>query len=177
MTQQCVRLSIAIFVTLLAAPASVFAQDTASSGLVISTPGSVIGAIWRVSDSVAIRPEISVSISKSDNGNGTERTNRSLIPGVSVLMDAKRWDAVRTYVAARYTYERETSDVTTPVGTNEGSQSFHGITGSIGAELTAHRRFGVFGEVGLGYSRLSDDAPGSAQSFGTRTNVGVILYF
>jgi hypothetical protein len=56
------------------------------------------------------------------------------------------------------------------------------IFGSFGAQYALGRRFSVFGEVGLGYSRQSLRSPLSqtrseAHAVTTRSGAGVILYF
>ena len=57
------------------------------------------------------------------------------------------------------------------------------LTGSVGAQYALGKRFGVFGEVGFGYQH-SHETGGSliqtditSHTIGTRTGVGVILYF
>jgi hypothetical protein len=56
-----------------------------------------------------------------------------------------------------------------------------------GTQYTFGRRFGVFGEVGFGYARQTGSTTTAltglarvanhANSIGTRTGVGVVLYF
>ena len=89
-------------------PVSVFAQDAAKVGLVMTSSASV-AAIFHVGDAVAIRPEISIASSTTTNTNGpteTKTTNRQLTPGFSLLFYTGKWDALRTYVSPRYAYRR-----------------------------------------------------------------------
>jgi hypothetical protein len=63
----------------------------------------------------------------------------------------------------------------------------HTATGAFGAPYTPHRHFGVFGEVGVGYSSVkSSTSPvlagisvpsSTSRTWRTRTGAGVIFYF
>jgi hypothetical protein len=125
--------------------------------------------------------------------------------GVSGLLYARKWDALRAYVSPRLAYSRSTGSTTsgdlvggvpvipvtpgTPalpsLPTVSTTISSYLIAGSFGAEYSLARRFALFGEVGYGYSRTSSSsATGGVATLklttnatGTRTGVGVILYF
>ncbi|HZT76028.1 MAG TPA: hypothetical protein VFA27_05185 [Vicinamibacterales bacterium] len=120
--------------------------------------------------------------------------------GASALFYVHRWDALRTYVSPRFVYTRNAS---TNVGsltaaatssaiivfpntspqTTEFTQQSYFVSGSFGAQYAVGAHFGVFGEVGFGYSHntTASDEPGAGNSSGhtmsTRSGVGVILYF
>ena len=156
-------------------PASAFAQDTPKVGLVMGVPAAA-SVIWHITDRVAIRPEISFS-SASTEALGADVSQSEVEPGFSVLFYTSRWDNVRAYVSPRYVYGHTTaSSLLTDIGADS-----HDISGSVGAEFSAHRRFAVFGEVGLGYRRTTSDAgpidDAAVSAWRVRTAVGVILYF
>lgn len=169
--------SAAILITAL--PMSAFAQqDSPTAGLVMATPGSV-ALIWHVNDSVALRPEFGFNRSTATGKGlaaGGEQTLTTVSPGFSALFYFARWDALRTYVSPRYIYSHASSESESPGGTSESTASSHSFSGSIGAEYLLHRRFGVFGELGLNFS--SADSPTTeTTAWNQRTAVGATLYF
>ena len=69
-----------------------------------------------------------------------------------------------------------------PPATLETSASTYATTGSFGAQYSLAGRFGLFGEIGLNYSRQSSDSSaigsqGHSNTCTTRSGVGVIVYF
>ena len=158
---------------------SAFAQqDTAKAGLVMATPSSV-SLIWHVNDSIALRPEFGFSFSTAEgreNAAGGKTESTTLSPGFSVLFYTARWDAVRVYVSPRYLYSRAHNENSSPIGSNESTASSHSVSGSLGAEYALHRRFGVFGELGITYTDA--ETPNTTSTgWSHRTAVGAILYF
>jgi predicted porin len=155
------------------------AQDSPTTGLVMATPGSV-AFIWHVSDSIALRPEIGFSTSTAepnrDDPTNPESTLTQWNPGFSVLIYLQRWDTARLYVSPRYVYSRASSENSSELGSSESTADSHSIAGSIGAEYALHRRFGVFGEVGINYSH-GESPTTVTNSWNHRTAVGAILYF
>ena len=145
---------------------------------------AAISVVWHASDQIAIRPEITFAASSSSTtalGLDLESDQFSVSPGVSALFYLAKWDAVRTYVSPKYSYQHISTSSTGPLASVESTASAHSIAGSVGAEFAAHRRFAVFGEVGLLYSRLSAEAGSlegpTANNWGVRSGVGVIFYF
>src|SRR5581483_1699657 len=166
--------------------AAAAAQDAGQVGLTMGYPAS-IGVIWHVSDRVAVRPEISLqqiasmSTSVTTVTNTTQTTTDQWAVGVgaSALFYVHRWDALRTYVSPRFVYTRNAS---TNVGsltaaatssaiivfpntspqTTEFTQQSYFVSGSFGAQYAVGAHFGVFGEVGFGYSHntTASDEPG-----------------
>ena len=164
-----------------------------------------VGVLWTVADRLAIRPEVnwtrttteSVSTSTVFTGTGittasvTTTSSSNLIgSGVAALLYLTRRDALRTYVTPRYSYARSTTstDLAPPLSSvvpspTETTTSSHTVSGSIGAHYSVAAHFGVFGEVGVQYSR-NTIAPGSSilrtdakqTAIGVRSGVGVILY-
>ena len=105
--------AIVVLGLLLGGGATVNAQEAGQAGITMGYPGS-IGILWHVSDSVAVRPEISFSTSSSDNEFGADTTNVS--GGASALFYVAKWDRVRAYVSPRFAYGRTTSDSLGTIG-------------------------------------------------------------
>jgi hypothetical protein len=100
--------------------------------------------------------------------------------GASVLFYGAGTENVRTYWSPRLAWARLSFDD----GNDDESNSAISVSGSFGAQYNPVPRFSVFGEIGLEYARSSssyDAGPETFEStssgFGTRTAVGVILYF
>jgi hypothetical protein len=200
---------------LLAAPAS--AQERGQIGVSMGYPASV-GVVWRVADRFAVRPEISLvqgssattstttlTISSPFGSQTQTQTTQTQITtdsttvgaGVSGLFYLWKRDALSAFVSPRYAYTRG-SNTTTGSGAvasvNETTSRSQFFSGSFGAEYALGRRFSVFGEIGLGYTRgtltsppvSGSQAPGVSASTGsestnhnisTRSGVGVVFYF
>ena len=122
----------------------------------------------------------------------TEASNREVAFGVSALIDLHRRDQLRVYVAPRvglgFTKTTLTSTLDSPseLGrlmapeTTTRTSRIPAFDLMLGASTRIGERFGVFGEIGAGYSRmLGDDSPlelGS-RTFRSRGGVGAILFF
>jgi hypothetical protein len=190
--------------------ATVSAQDSPRLGLSMGYPAS-IGVLWHMTDRVAVRPELSLSRNSTEftstfttfssfpSGTTTTTTTTTTAEGwqvgagASALFYLQRRDALRTYVSPRFAYTRGTTTTTSrpppspiaPVGspTSETKNSTYFASGSFGAQYALGTRFGVFGEVGLGFGRSesSGGAPTRAGSktrnLATRSGVGVLFYF
>ena len=173
------------------------AQTSASQPIPFEEPGNRIGitmgypssfgVVWELNDRLALRPELSFSVGTSEGTaagvTGTSSDTWTVGFGVSALIYLKQWDALQTYVAPRFTYSRGTSTVESAFGGDSDLKS-EGFTlnGLFGAQYALHRRFSVFGEVGVGFSdgetTLSGiDGKTETSTFGTRTGVGVIFFF
>jgi hypothetical protein len=156
------------------------AQETGAVGLTMSFPAAV-GIIWQATDALAIRPDFTFSDSGSDS---LTTSSRSTGVGVSALFYVRKWDSLRAYVSPRFGYQR--SSFTFSGSPSSPSTNTYSGSGSFGAEYQLHRRFAVFAETGLAYSRANVNettlAPGfpiqsSSHTWGTRAGVGAILYF
>jgi hypothetical protein len=199
------RPAVFIVTTALLLPRAAAAQDTPRVGIVMGYPAQV-GVLWRIADRVAIRPEVNwtrstfetVTTSTFFNGTGATTTSvtttsqsNAIGTGVTALIDVSRRDALRTYVAPRIAYSRSrtSNDVSIPL-TNvvpspiETTTSTYAVSGSLGAQYTMAKHFGIFGEVGVQYSRntISPSAPPGRSdttqtSTGLRSGAGVILFF
>jgi hypothetical protein len=170
-------ITLAALVTAL--PSSALAQEDTKLGVVMATPSSV-SIVWHASDRVAIRPEIGVSASSStaeSPAGDAKATQWTLSPGFSVLFYTARLDALRTYVAPRYVYSRAHNESTSPFGeTGESTGTSHSVSGSFGAEYGLHRRFAVFGELGINYTHAESEFI-SSNGWNHRTAVGAIFHF
>jgi hypothetical protein len=149
----------------LAAPSVARAQESGRVGLLVSTPSSA-GVIWRISDRVAVRQDITGAT--SSNGPDASRvTTWNVDAALSGLFYLKRLNPVRVYVSPRYAYTHSNVSLH-----ENGSTSFsvgntvHSVTASVGAEYVVHRHFGVFAEVGVNRNNGSPPAaaagPGGA---------------
>jgi len=186
-------------------PGVAAAQDTPRFGLVMGYPAQV-GVLWTVADRLAIRPEVnwtrttteSVATSTVFTGTGVTTTsvtttskNNAVGTGVSALLYLRTRDALRTYVTPRFTYARTTSSSDlSPALPNvapapiETTTSAYTIAGSLGAQYSVAKHFGIFGEVGVQYGHNSISPSSSLlrtdakqTSIGLRSGAGVILFF
>lgn len=207
MPVRTIGLLVAITIGGLAGNAS--AQDDPRVGITMGYPAS-IGVVWHATDGIALRPEVGVSRSSGEftatssiSFGGSTITTTSLSSnenwqvavGLSALFYLSRHDALRTYVSPRWAYTRTSSTSSTSpsslsspspgVSSSTGSGNF--VSGSFGAQYALARRFSLFGEIGLGFSRtVTSPAFGSlavtttdsiSRTFSTRSGAGVILYF
>ncbi len=165
------------------------AQEAGQAGIAMGYPGA-IGVVYHVSDSVAVRPEFSVSRTTTGSSSSlfpTESTGWATGLGASALFYFAKRDDVRTYVSPRFGYSRTSSTlVSTGSGTVVDTVISHtdgySGSGSFGAQYTPSRRFGIFGEIGVSYthSKAKTGTSGirlTSNSVGTRTAVGAIFYF
>ena len=169
-----------------AASTTAFAQEKGQVGITMGYPSSV-GVVWHVSDKLAVRPELSFAQSSSEvtvSGlpSGTANTDGwNFGTGVSGLFYVRTQDQLHLYVSPRWTYSRVTSN---SVASDITATSWS-IAGSFGAQYALSRHFAAFGELGLAYTHaratstpvlpISSEAVG--HTTGTRTGVGVIVYF
>jgi hypothetical protein len=166
------RILLLVGSVLLVAPAA-RAQDRGQTGITFGP--NAVGLIVHAPDRVAIRPEVLLSKTWNDTEDITTWNT-----GVSALLYVARWDALRTYVAPRILYAR-TSQSGTPMSVG----SFYDFSGAFGAQYSLHRRFGVYGEVGVAFRRSTGTATLSAittsqpavYGASTRSGVGAIFYF
>jgi hypothetical protein len=168
-------------------------EESGQIGVVMGYPASV-GVLWRAHDHVAVRPEISfVRTSGESTTNGTAsgsiNDSWSVGFGASALFYLGTGDGLRTYVSPRFSYVRNSASTESAPGAlrSENWSHTYSLAGSFGAEYALVKRFSVFGEVGLAYARqtsayrsstpnvLGNDS--TASSVGTRSAVGVIVYF
>jgi hypothetical protein len=200
-------------VTIAGTPGAARAQDRARVGLTMGYPSSV-GVVWQVSDRVALRPELTLSRSTGDSstndlaGAVPVSTNDStgVGAGASALFYLHRWEGLRTYVSPRFSYARTSTSASTAgtTSTAESTVSSYLTSGSFGAQYSLGRHFGLFGEIGLGYSATSTaltstlttgvtsvvngvltsstrtqavQSSSHANTLATRSGVGVIFYF
>jgi len=163
------------------------AQDAGKVGVTMGYPSS-FGIVWHVSDKVAIRPELTLGGASSESTSGSfasTNDNWNVGTGVSVLFYLKTYDQLKTYFSPRLTYGRSSSETTgsgVTTTTVETTTTNTGVAGMFGAQYRLGDKFSVFGEVGLGYNHAKSTGSGQAQtstanSWSTRTGVGVVFYF
>ncbi len=167
------------------------AQDRV--GITMGYPASV-GVLVRVTDNVAVRPELTFS-------QGSSTSTQAVLPGVansqttldtsgvsvgaSALVYVRRWDSLRAYVSPRFAYSHNSTTVGGAGGNVTGlsddvSGSNYTVTGSFGAEYALGARFAVFGEIGYGYTHGNQSTVGLTQttnSTATRSGAGIIFFF
>ena len=165
--------------------APALAQDQGDVGISMGYPASV-GVVFHLTDSVALRPEISFTRISSDSDSAfgdLSNSNYTYEIGISGLLYVGRWDKLRAYVTPGYAYRRTggSNNVDFPqIGST--TVSGHTFQGSFGAQYSLHEKFSVFGEAGLRYftqqTRSTFSNGGTDfRSFGSRGAVGVIFYF
>jgi len=197
----------------------VYAQDTPKAGVTMSAP-TAIGVLWQVTDGFALRPEINVTHSTGESSSSSSTGTSSSITsddstGVGVALSAlvyvARKDALRTYISPKFTYSRTssmasstTTGSTVSPATSQSTTSNYSTSGSLGAQYSFGRRIGIFGELGVVYTRSNSDitstftvngftivngvltqtaqqqvarSAASSNQISTRTAVGVIVFF
>jgi hypothetical protein len=194
-------------------PVPVLAQERGQVGVSMGYPASA-GVVWHVADRLAIRPEISLVQNSNDvtavttltfsgpSGTQTQQTTRTQFEtdsttvgaGVSVLFYLWKQEALSAFVTPRYVYTRGTS--TTESGAvgapTDITTTNHFVSGSFGAQYALSRKFGVYGEIGLGYTRsrvknasttglvlgaTSTSTETTGHGVSSRSGAGVVLYF
>jgi hypothetical protein len=181
-----------------------YAQEKGAFGLTMGYPTS-IGAVWHLSNSIALRPEVNFSFGSSERSSEflgesiDSESDRSQVEfGISVLFYQQPHDRLRTYFAPRFAYSHTSTtssidlvvpDFILPPGIeipdfddfieDKITSSTYSFGGAFGGQYALHDRFGVYGEVGINFTTLgSSTSPGEADSWtlGLRSAVGVILY-
>ena len=168
---------------LLVHSAAVQAQDATKVGVTMAYPTS-IGLIWPMSDKVAVRPEFTISGSSAESPAGLEASSWNIGTGVSLLLYLKDYDRVRTYFTPRFDYSRSSSSADTgsaSIPSIDTTRWASGGAGSFGVQYAPGEKFGVFGEVGFGFSysslpSVTGGSDGHATAWGMRSGVGVIFY-
>jgi hypothetical protein len=173
---------------LVGSTATAYAQDERPIGLVI-TSASTAGLIWHISETVAIRPEVSFTFSDVEVGDDdSDVGSDSGTIAVAALFTVRKWDDLSAYFSPRFSYVRSSATSTLSVGsiteTIETSIDGYGLAGSFGLHYRLGDRFAVFGETGVSYTNQTadTDSPFSvrsteASSFGLRTALGLAFYF
>ena len=158
------------------------AQDAGHVGLTTGYPAS-IGILWHVSERTAVRPEISFTLNSSSSQSLVNASSdfSSFSPGITVLFFSPLRDNLKLYVAPRFGFSRTSgsSEVT------DSTTDIYSISGSLGGQYGLGRRFALFGEAGLQYSHqtgfltstLGIQTKSQGDVVGTRTAVGVVIYF
>jgi hypothetical protein len=169
-------------------PVVSFAQDKPTAGLTVTTP-TAVGFIWHLSDRVAVRPDFSFSTSEVQRDQDiVESTASSYTLNVSGLFYVREWNDLRAYVSPRFSYSHSSSDLTTVSAsgsTISSTNNVYGVGGSFGAEYKLARRFAVFGETGLLFSRQTSTVEPAISTINdrkinmtsVRNALGIVFYF
>jgi hypothetical protein len=186
------------------------AQDEPRFGVTMGFPAAV-GVIWNVADRLALRPEVTLSGTSTSSDSaiapilgldtGSTGDGFQFGVGVSALIYLSRWDALRTYVSPRFSYSHATNTGTSLGSSSDTTSRSYFTSGSFGAQYAFARHFGVFGEIGVGYTSATTTlsttstpvivlpVPGPSfppvttrlenhgKTWSTRSGVGVIFYF
>ena len=160
-------------------------------GLSVGVPASM-AVLWQPTAAVGIRPEFTFDLfdaeSTSTSRLGTSQFSndtRQVGVGVSALFQIYREENLLVYASPRYVFRRGHTDVVQDVPADifaSGSDRDirgHSITGSLGARYGLGTRFGVFGELGIDYSREDTTEPtfeSRISRTGIRTSAGVLLF-
>ena len=170
-----------IAAAILLCASSASAQQPSGIGITMGYPGS-IGVIFDTSDAIAVRPELSFGTTSISGPSSVKTTSHTFTIGADGLFYMHTYDHVRTYVAPHLDYSHSSNSINSGSDIS-GSNHSVGFAGSFGAQYTPTDRFGVYGEVGLGFthSSLSGSSSGfssgaTANAWGTRAGVGVIFY-
>lgn len=116
------------------------AQEQARVALDLGYPPA-LAVLWRVSERVALRPELGFSYS----GGGQSATIWSLAPGASALVSVRPSGALTPYVGARL------AGFWIKAGTGPEEWLAAAL---IGARYAVDRRFGISAETGVAYTRF-----------------------
>jgi hypothetical protein len=162
------------------------AQDAGSLGVTMGYPASV-GLLWHVTERVALRPELLFNHSSTETettlpiGLNTSASS-NLVVGLSALFYVAKRDMTRAYLVPRYGFSksRTSSNAVITQLDFESTSTIHSFGMSFGAQHLLGEHFGIYGELGLSYERLTTELPTAdahGDAFGTRSGVGVALYF
>jgi hypothetical protein len=177
------RIVMATVLGLMATTAS--AQDEGRVGLTTGYP-ALVGVIWHVSENIAVRPEFSFANDNSSSESPLVDATTdfsSVATEISVLFFSPLRDGLKLYFAPRFAYSRTSgaSDIT------ESRANTYSIGGMFGGHYALGRRFALFGEAGFQYSHVDGSVTSSVTPAlhttssgdvtGTRTAVGIVLYF
>ena len=177
-------------VTIFAFAVPAVAQER-TFGVTVGYPGSV-GVVWQPAGRVAIRPSITFRNSGSDPmDEAGDFESSSLSTTVGGLIYLRASAPLRLYLTPRYSFARTSSTITLqvpqlqfPLGTltttsvtTKRTTHEHGLALLVGAEYRLGDRFGVFGEVGVLYTRASLSSETDNWAVGSTSGIGVTLYF
>jgi len=185
-----VRLLVLAVAALAAFPCQAAAQS-GQLGLSIGFPASV-GVLWQPSALVGIRPEFTIELFNAESTSvsrlGTARfsTDTRLIGvGLSVLFRVYRDENLTLYVSPRYVHRSGKTTVVQDIpanvfvpGDDDRDIEGHSMSGSLGVRYGLGERFGVFGELGVDYTREDTTDPATESRIartGIRSGVGVVV--
>jgi hypothetical protein len=130
---------------------------------------TVTGIDWEISDRLALRPDVSFSISSLTSGDGAvSQQSRVLTVGLGIAIYVKRWDALRLYGIPRVAHVLNRSSSTTTTTST--------ASGSLGVQYPLVPRLSIFAEAGATYTHLRTPSL-STNALANRSAIGAILFF
>ncbi len=177
-----------MFIMLSLMPFSLFAQERENPRRSFGLTFPNIGAIWHISDNIAFLPGIDFNHTWSDLStmDGSITTD-TLGVNASMRFYVSRWKGVRLYLAPKYRFVWGKSSNSIPVELYDlNLRTYrHTASGAWGLQYAISDRVSIFGDIGVGYSRLTQSTssirpiptinPRSSQ-IGTEGTWGLILY-
>jgi hypothetical protein len=173
-------------------PASFGVLWQMTDGFALRGDGSFDWSTIETASTITLGLPSSIPGSSATTTFRSEASNRDVSFGVSALIDLHRRDQLRIYAAPRVALGFSNTTVTmsqdrpivldrlvAPETTIRTSRT-PAFDLMFGATTRMGERFGVFGEIGAGYSRtLGDDSPVElgGRTFRSRGGVGAILFF
>jgi opacity protein-like surface antigen len=152
------RFALIVASLMLLAPVTAAAQER-TFGVTMGFPASV-GVFWKVSDAIAVRPEFLFSLTSEDDDEDASVYGT----GVTGLFYLQSADALRLYVAPRFTFQRQ-NDEDRGGFTFESATNIYALSGLFGAQYLLGDRFLVYGEVGLRFAYVTNEDTVTGPSF------------
>lgn len=162
-------------------PISMVAQEKEISKPRFGLTFPDIGAIWHISDNVAFMPGIGFNHSWSKLSESSKYTSNSLSVNASLRLYMPDWKGVRIYLTPKYQFIWGDNDST---GGGTATNHNHKVIGAWGVQYAISPRISIYGDIGIGYERLSHSytSPYSSgldpasNTIGTEGAWGLILY-
>ncbi len=196
------RRTLALGILLAAIAPAAQAQDKGQLGInaSIGEGSRDVGVTYHVSGRFALRPSFRYTTTEDETafvldsrcGEGGPREPGCLIPipqaeiettewglGLSVLYYMGRKDSLSTYLAASGHYGKATAEVgRVPGGGARGEQTTDGWTwgGTLGAQYSVAKRFGLFAEVGVRYANRESRFNESSVFTTVGASMGAVFY-
>ncbi len=174
------RIVVLVACTLLIAR-STRAQEAGKVGVLVSTPTSV-GAIWHVSERLAIQPTVNLAWQSIESENSydidpqllaayggivlyapdalpadrrQEQSSTGITLQITVRWRLAQWGSLRGYVAPSFGRQWSSTSNSGAGFVPASDDTNYQVSGMAGVQYELDERFGLFGEAGLGYSHFS----------------------
>jgi hypothetical protein len=111
-----------------------------------------IGAIWHISDTIAFMPGIHFKHSWSRLSETSKASGNSLGVNASLRFYLPEYKGVRGYLTPKYQFDWGDNDSTSGgIATTHN----HKVIGAWGVQYAISQRISIYGDIGVGYERLS----------------------